>query len=229
MEEVEDKSTNTETIDTNTKGNEKVKELLNKMKMNFLVTRKYLLTFIFLGVSNILFIFALVALCLHQCPGSITAFVIATIIDCAAIALFVLMFRIIKLLDDDDEQPKVEDKKVEDVKEETKEDEGLSLKESIALAKANTSDHKFTKAYVSEYLKNREDVEVNARDNYTKTGLPLADTLYAEKDGKKTCFAYVYEIDGSMILLAKMDSKYANELKKKQNTLRQTGRQRNID
>ena len=58
-------------------------------------------------------------------------------------------------------------------------------------------------------------VEVNERENFTKTGLPLADTHYVEKDGKKICFAYVYEIDGTMILLAKMNTKYANELKKK--------------
>ena len=97
---------------------------------------------------------------------------------------------------------------------EAKEDAGVSLKESIALAKASTA-HSFTKAYVCEYLKDRNDVELNTRENFTKTGLPLADTHYVEKDGKKICFAYVYEIEGTMILLAKINSKYANELKKK--------------
>ena len=97
---------------------------------------------------------------------------------------------------------------------EVKEDAGMSLKESIALAKASTS-QSFSKKYVCEYLKDKENVEVNTRDNYTKTGLPLADTHYVEKDGKHICFAYVYEIEGSIILLAKMNTKYAKELQKK--------------
>ncbi len=95
-----------------------------------------------------------------------------------------------------------------------KEDSGMSLKESIALAKANTS-HTFSKKYVCELLKDRENVEVNTRENYTKTGLPLADTHYVTKNGKKICFAYVYETEGSIILLAKMNSDYANKLKEK--------------
>ena len=97
---------------------------------------------------------------------------------------------------------------------EVKEDAGMSLKESIALAKASTS-HSFSKKYVCDYLKDKPNVEVNTRENYTKTGLPLADTHYVEKDGKKICFAYIYEIEGSIILLGKMKSKCANALKKK--------------
>ena len=97
---------------------------------------------------------------------------------------------------------------------ETQEAEGIKLKESIALAKANTTTQKFTKAYVCEYLKDRKDIELNTRENYTRTGLPLADTHYVEKEGKKICFAYIYEIEGSIILLARMNTKYANELKK---------------
>jgi predicted DNA-binding protein (MmcQ/YjbR family) len=97
---------------------------------------------------------------------------------------------------------------------EVKEDAGMSLKESIALAKASTS-HSFSKKYVCDYLQDKPNVEVNTRENYTKTGLPLADTHYVEKDGKKICFAYIYEIEGSIILLGKMKSKYANALKKK--------------
>ena len=96
---------------------------------------------------------------------------------------------------------------------EEKKDEVMSLKESIALAKATTSSHKFTKAYVCEYLRTKNNVEVNTRENYTKTGLPLADTHYVIKGDKKVCFAYVYETEGSIILLAKMDSEYANTLK----------------
>ena len=97
---------------------------------------------------------------------------------------------------------------------EVKEDAGMSLKESIALAKASSS-HQFSKAYVCEFLKDKPNVEVNTRENFTKTGLPLADTHYVEKDGKKICFAYVYEIEGSIILLAKMKTKYAKALQDK--------------
>ena len=93
-------------------------------------------------------------------------------------------------------------------------DEGISLKESIKLAKATTSSHKYTKSYVCEYLRSKENVEVNTRSNMTSTGLPLADTHYVIKGDKKTCFAYVYETEGSIILLAKMKNDYANELKK---------------
>ena len=97
---------------------------------------------------------------------------------------------------------------------EVKEDAGMSLKESIALAKASTS-HSFSKKYVCDYLKDKENVEVNTRDNYTRTGLPLADTHYVIKGDKKICFAYIYEIEGSIILLAKMNTQYAKELQKK--------------
>ena len=97
---------------------------------------------------------------------------------------------------------------------EVKEDAGMSLKESIALAKASTA-HSFSKKYVCEYLKDKENVEVNERENFTRTGLPLADTHYVIKGDKKICFAYIYEIEGSIILLAKMNTQYAKELQKK--------------
>ena len=97
---------------------------------------------------------------------------------------------------------------------EVKEDAGMSLKESIALAKASTA-HSFSKKYVCEYLQDKKDVVVNTRENYTRTGLPLADTHYVIKGDKKICFAYIYEIEGSIILLAKMNAQYAKELQKK--------------
>ena len=97
---------------------------------------------------------------------------------------------------------------------EVKEDAGMSLKESIALAKASTA-HSFSKKYVCEYLQDKKDVVVNTRENYTRTGLPLADTHYVIKGDKKICFAYIYEIEGSIILLAKMNTQYAKELQKK--------------
>ncbi len=112
------------------------------------------------------------------------------------------------------------DKILDDLVNQTKQDlglpvdEGISLKESIKLAKATASSHKFTKAYVCEYLNSKENVEVNTRGNLTSTGLPLADTHYVVNGDKKECFVYVYETEGSIILLAKMKNEYANELKK---------------
>ncbi|MBE5763015.1 MAG: hypothetical protein E7338_02190 [Clostridiales bacterium] len=94
-------------------------------------------------------------------------------------------------------------------------EEGITLKESIKLAKATTSSHKFTKAYVCDYLNTKENVEVNTRGNLTSTGLPLADTHYVVNGDKKECFVYVYETEGSIILLAKMKEDYAKELQKK--------------
>jgi len=57
--------------------------------------------------------------------------------------------------------------------------------------------------YLEEELKDR--VCVNRRQNYTKTGLPLADTHYVvNSDGKKECFAYVYEKEDSKSLIVKV-------------------------
>ena len=70
----------------------------------------------------------------------------------------------------------------------------------------------------SDYLRKKYDdgVEVNSRGNYTKTGLPLADTHYVMKENGKECFTYVYEPDGgAMIFLAQLDEEYAEELQKR--------------
>ncbi len=123
------------------------------------------------------------------------------------------------LIVDDSYSKEQVDKIMDDLVNETKKEvglevEGLSLKESMALAKATASSHKFTKKYTADYLRGKEDVEVNERGNFTSTGLPLADTHYVTKGNKKKCFAYIYETEGSIILLAKMKGDYANELKK---------------
>jgi len=258
------------------KDNEKCKKFLDKTKTNFMVTRRKLVSIIGLGVTAALFIFALVALCVHQCAITIIAFILALLMFIAVLCYFLLEFNIIKYedvkkaLDDiknkcsalmnkkDNQAKKVEDQpKVENetkdapmaeiVDKETKEDkdvkkteveaekeltsgkeetieaieakqkahEALTLKDSLVLAKSTNSSHQFSKKFIANYLRTKDIVEVNERENYTKTGLPLADTHYVDgKDGKK-CFAYVYETEGSVILLAKMNEDYAEKLKQK--------------
>ena len=258
------------------KDNAKCKELLQKTKTNFMVTRRKLISIIGLGVTAALFIFALVALCVHQCAITIIAFILALLMFIAVLCYFLLEFKIIKYDDvkkalDDiknkcralmnkkdnqakkvEDQPKVEDEKnevpmAEIVDEEIKEDkdvkkteaeaekeltsgkeetieaieakekahEALTLKDSLVLAKSTNSSHQFSKKFIANYLRTKDIVEVNERENYTKTGLPLADTHYVDgKDGKK-CFAYVYETEGSVILLAKMNEDNAEKLQQK--------------
>ncbi len=98
------------------------------------------------------------------------------------------------------------------------EEQELSLKESLALAKnAEKSTHSSSKKSICEYLENRygDEVEINTRGNYTSTGLPLADTHYVKgEDGKSRCFVYVYETDGAMMLLVRANYDFAKALKK---------------
>ena len=47
----------------------------------------------------------------------------------------------------------------------------------------------------------------------TKTGRPLADTHYAvSKEGKK-CFVYVYETEGTLVLLLRLTDEYAESVR----------------
>ena len=92
----------------------------------------------------------------------------------------------------------------------------FSLKESLALAKNVKSAHSQSKKSICEYLEAKygDQVELNTRDNYTSTGLPLADTHYVKgEDGKSRCFVYVYETEGSMMLLTRSNYDFAKELK----------------
>ena len=92
----------------------------------------------------------------------------------------------------------------------------LSLKESLALAKTVKSAHTQSKKTICDYLEGKygKEVEINTRENYTSTGLPLADTHYVVgKDGKNVCFVYVYETAGSMMLLIKAGVDFAKALK----------------
>ncbi len=93
-----------------------------------------------------------------------------------------------------------------------------SLKEMEKVQSSNVN-----KQTLFEYLDGNyhEGVVLNRRENYTSTGLPLADTYFTyeeDKSGNKTkkttCFAYVYEKNGACLILAKLDKSYVKELKK---------------
>lgn len=107
-------------------------------------------------------------------------------------------------------------KAAETRKEKAAEDDGIGLKESLAIAATATRSEKITKAFVTAYLaKNYANcVECNTRENFTKTGLPLADTHYVTKGGNKVCFIYVYETDGATMLLLKTKDALGEELAK---------------
>lgn len=96
-----------------------------------------------------------------------------------------------------------------------KEDGSLSLKESLALAKSAKGKHTFDKKAICEYLsKYGDEVELNARGDFTVTGLPLADTHYVKlEEGKKKCFVYVYQTGGAMMLLIKANPDYVESLR----------------
>ena len=96
--------------------------------------------------------------------------------------------------------------------------DGTSLKENIAFARTASSNGKIGKQYVAEYLEGKygKGVRLNRRGNETKTKLPLADTHYVVKEGdKNSCFIYVYEIEGTLMLLVKVNDEYGKTLAEK--------------
>ena len=101
----------------------------------------------------------------------------------------------------------------------------MTLKESLALANEVGVKVDVTKQYIIDYLTERYSNEVvcNGRINYTKTGLPLADTHYAVSNGEKSkCFVYVYETDVATMLLVRLSDEAAALLKKKGIALRKS-------
>ncbi|MDE6441822.1 MAG: uL15 family ribosomal protein [Clostridia bacterium] len=116
------------------------------------------------------------------------------------------------------EEPAAPATVIEEVAEEPAIDEGdgLTLKESIALAAATISKHiNINKTTVAKWLTENygDAILLNRRDNRTKTGLPLADTHYINRNGDKKCFIYVYELskEKSMLLL-RADKRTAAEI-----------------
>ena len=102
---------------------------------------------------------------------------------------------------------------VEDVRAE----EPISLRESIAVAKHGAHSANWNKKAIAEDLRARHagEIEVNERVNQTTTGLPLADTHYAVDHKTKKCFVYVYETEGSPMLLINADGELAAQLQKR--------------
>ena len=94
-------------------------------------------------------------------------------------------------------------------------DEGLSLKETLAMAKATATTISRTKKGIADYLGEEygDKAELNMRVNQTKTGLPLADTHYAVREDGKTCFVYVYETNGTVVLLLRLTDAYADAVR----------------
>jgi len=114
------------------------------------------------------------------------------------------------------EEPVEEEQPVEEPVEEPKE-EPITLKQSMAVAKTATHNTKWGKKAIAVYLEDKhgDEVEINERDNYTSTGLPLADTHYAKDDDTRKCFVYVYETEGAPMLLINSDEELAKELAKR--------------
>ena len=119
-----------------------------------------------------------------------------------------------------EEEPVQEEEPVVEEEPEEEPEPEVTLKESLAAAATVivSSSEKIDKKFVYEYLENKygEDVETNKRENFTSTGLPLADTHYA-LGAKKKCFVYVYETNGTTLLLINNTSAYEKELKKDHN------------
>lgn len=188
--------------------------------------------FIGLCFSGAVFIFAIVALCVHVCPVTIVCFVFALLILAAFLFLFIFDNKercaaCVKKKEapaakkaeetvatevEDRDEPK--QKSIE--KEEAEPNVGVTLKESLAAGKATITHMDRTKKSIADMLKSEfgKSVEINSRGNKTKTGLPLADTHYVVKGEEKTCFIYVYEV-GTVVILVRLADEYATELMKK--------------
>lgn len=93
--------------------------------------------------------------------------------------------------------------------------EGAKLSDSSALAKSADGKYGLDKKGIAAHLKEKfgEKVEVNERENFTSTGLPLADTHFAVRDGKRKCFLYVYE-GNEVLLLLKTSEENGDKLAK---------------
>ena len=95
-----------------------IKDIVAKLKLDALYSKMDLLTLIGLCVSGAIFLFALIALCVHQCAISIISFIFAAIVCGFFSYYFVEGKDILKLLRKEHETPtKVEDKDIKDIEE----------------------------------------------------------------------------------------------------------------
>ena len=125
-----------------------------------------------------------------------------------------------------EEPKKIEEPKKEEPKKEEPEieEESLSLKDILKFASTVVDEPKkdekpreiLTKSVINKTLKkDYPNVEQNKRENYTTTGLPLADTHYVNTTKGKKCFMYVYETTGNPLVLLKIPNSYYRTLKEK--------------
>ena len=101
----------------------------------------------------------------------------------------------------------------------------ITLKDGLAIAAKTARKEKITKKYIADYLKEKfgADVETNCRANYIKSGkLPLADTHYVLSGEKKTCFAFVYEVNNTVMMLLKVPAKLGNKFAKGHSTVQKS-------
>lgn len=110
-----------------------------------------------------------------------------------------------------------EETPAEEVTADVVEEDPLTLSESLALARETVNASAvINKKYVAEFLEQTfgSEAECNMRGNFTKTGLPLADTHYAVSENGKRCFVYVYETDAAVVLLLRLTEEYADGVRK---------------
>lgn len=125
----------------------------------------------------------------------------------------------------DSKEEEVVATEVEEVKEEPKatEEKAVTLSESLKLAGESTKNEVISKKYIADYLEKKygKGVDVNRRANTIKSGrLPLADTHYAVEGKNKTCFVFVYETDGNVLLLLNATKELGKKFAKGHETVR---------
>ena len=101
----------------------------------------------------------------------------------------------------------------------------ITLKDGFAIAAKTARKEKITKKYIADYLNAKfgTDVETNCRANYIKSGkLPLADTHYVLSGEKRTCIAFVYEVNNTVMMLLKVPAKLGNKLAKGHSTVKKS-------
>ena len=95
--------------------------------------------------------------------------------------------------------------------------ERITLKNSLEIAANSTRKEKINKKYIADYLKKKfgKEVGVHRRANSIKSGkLPLADTHYVIEGKEKVCFAFVYEVNETVMMLLKVSKDLGSKFAK---------------
>lgn len=98
----------------------------------------------------------------------------------------------------------------------------ITLKDGLEIAATTIRKEDITKKYIADYLKAKfgADVETNCRANYIKSGkLPLADTHYVLNGKNKTCFAFIYEVNNTVMMLLKVSDSMGKKFAKGHKTV----------